>query len=241
MARASRSLGGPAPVALASLLAVVAACALPALARGSAPLVLPERQVFPGGDGASPATLDQPLSALLQAYRDRTGRRTFRKHLVVHKARRRLDVFADETIVKSYLVELGSAPAGDKRAKGDRRTPEGELFLCSVNRVSQFTRFLALAYPSPAAASAGVAAGRVPAAVERAVRAAHAARDRCPPQETALGGAVGIHGRAEWERRADGYALWDWTWGCVAVRDQDILELFEQYAEVGLPVRIEAE
>ena len=65
--------------------------------------------------------------------------------------------------------------------------------------------------------------------------------DRCPPQETKLGGAVGIHGKGSWERRGDGFALVDWTWGCVAVRDQDILELFDRYAEVGIPVRIDAQ
>jgi murein L,D-transpeptidase YafK len=216
------------------------ALALPGLA-AAAPLLLPERQAFPGGDGASAATLDQPLAKLIQAWKERTGRSTFRKRMVVHKARRRLDVFADEEILKSYLVELGTAPVGDKRERGDRRTPEGDLFVCSLNRASQFTRFLALAYPSPAAAAAGVSSGRVGPAVEREVRAAHRDRNRCPPQGTALGGAVGIHGSGAWERRAEGFALWDWTWGCVAVRDRDILELFEGYSQVGLSVRIEAE
>jgi murein L,D-transpeptidase YafK len=225
-------------VRLAALLAALA-LATPVRAEGS--FVLPETQVFPPGPGASPATLDQPLPALLEAWRKGTGKRAFRKRIVVHKARRRMDVFADGDIVKSYLVELGLAPVGDKRALGDRRTPEGELFVCTLNRASQFTRFAGLAYPTPAAATAGVAAGRVTPAVERAVKEAHRARDRCPPQGTALGGAVGIHGKAEWKRTAEGFALVDWTWGCVALRDPDILELFEHYLEVGVAVTIEPE
>jgi hypothetical protein len=32
----------------------------------------------------------------------------------------------------------------------------------------------------------------------------------------------------------------DWTLGCVAVRDRDIDELFDHYADVGTPVIIEA-
>jgi murein L,D-transpeptidase YafK len=222
-------------------LALAALAGLAGAARASPPMVLPERAVFPGDDGASAATLDRPLRELLDAWRARTGRRAFAKRIVVHKARRRLDVYADEDLVKSYLVELGLAPTGDKRARGDLRTPEGDLFVCSRNRASRFTRFLGLAYPTPGAAAAGVAAGRVGRAVEREVRAAHAARDRCPPQATALGGEVGIHGSAAWERRPGGFALQDWTWGCVALRDRDVLELFDGYAEVGLPVRIEAE
>ncbi len=226
----------------AAAVALAAALATASARTGAAEeRVLPLELVFPGGDGASPDTLDRPLAALVQAFRERTGKRTFAKRIVVHKARRRMDVLADGEILKSYLVELGLSPVGQKLEQGDMRTPEGDLFLCTRNRASQFTRFLGLAYPTPDGAAAAAAAGRVPASVERAVRAAYRTRDRCPPQGTRLGGAVGIHGRARWERRPDGFALVDWTWGCVAVRDEDILELFEHYAEVGIPVRIEAD
>ncbi len=202
-------------------------------------VVVPARQVFPGDDGASPDTLDRPLAALVQAWKDRTGKRTFRKRIVVHKARRRMDVLADGDILKSYVVSLGLSPTGAKRLRGDMRTPEGDFFLCTLNRASRFTRFLGLSYPSPVEAAEAVSARRVGPEVERAVRSAYRTRDRCPPQATRLGGAVGIHGKAEWERRPEGFALVDWTWGCVAVRDRDILELFDGYAEVGVPVRIE--
>jgi murein L,D-transpeptidase YafK len=222
-------------------IALLALCGIPATAGAASELVLPEGQIFPGGDGAAPDTLDRPLTELLDAWKKRTGKRKFRKRIVVHKARRRMDVFADDDIVKSYVVSLGLSPTGAKRVQGDMRTPEGDFFVCTVNRVSQFTRFLGLSYPSPVEAAEGVAAGRVGAEVERAAREAYRARDRCPPQLTRLGGAVGIHGKSEWERRPEGYALVDWTWGCVAVRDPDILELFEHYAEVGIPVRIEKE
>ncbi len=222
------------------------ACALAALAlaldgRAAPVTVIPASRAFPPGDGASAETLDRPLVELLAAWKARTGKRTFRKRIVVHKARRRMDVLADGDIVKSYLVSLGPSPVGDKAARGDMRTPEGELFLCTRNRVSQFTRFLGLSYPTPAAAAAGLATGRVKPGAERAVREAYRSRDRCPPQGTGLGGAVGIHGKSEWERTPEGFALADWTWGCVAVRDQDIRELFDHYAEVGVEVRIEAE
>jgi murein L,D-transpeptidase YafK len=226
----------------AAALALLACCAgLAGPARAAGEVVLAPLRVFPGGDGASPDTLDRPLTALVQAWKVRTGKRTFRKRIVVHKARRRMDVFADGDLLKSYVVSLGLSPTGAKRAQGDMRTPEGDFFLCTVNRASRFTRFLGLSYPSPVEAAEGVASGRVGAEVERAARAAYRRRDRCPPQLSRLGGAVGIHGSSAWERRPEGFALQDWTWGCVAVRDRDILELFEQYAEIGVPVRIEAE
>lgn len=232
----TRPAGRRAAVALAAL-ALTLAAAAPEHAAAGEELFVPARRVFPGDDGASPDTLDRPLAALVQAFRERTGKRTFAKRIVVHKARRRMDVLADGEILKSYLIELGLSPVGQKLEQGDMRTPEGDLFLCTRNRASQFTRFLGLAYPTPDGAAAAAAAGRVPASVERAVRAAYRTRDRCPPQGTRLGGAVGIHGRGRWERRRDGFALVDWTWGCVAVRDEDILELFE-LVPVGTPVRV---
>jgi murein L,D-transpeptidase YafK len=205
------------------------------------PLVLRGATVFPGDDGASASTLALPLLPRIRAHQDRAKTKRFAKKIVVHKARRRLDVFADDELLKSYVVNLGLAPLGPKEKQGDARTPEGELFICSKNRVSQYTRFLELAYPTPADAHRGVQAGLVKASVEADTRAAWKARDRCPPQTTALGGAVGIHGKGVWKELAGAYAGFDWTLGCVGLRDEDILELFNDYAEVGVPVIIFAD
>lgn len=231
---------GPVTRRVGLALTVSAVLALgPAAGRAADEVLLPAARVFPPGGAVSERTLDRPLADLIAAWKARTGRSRFAKRIVVSKSRRRMDVYADADVLKSYVVELGLAPVGDKRAKGDMRTPEGELYVCTKNRQSQFTRFLGLSYPTPAAAAAQVAAGRVGAGVERRVRAAYRTRDRCPPWETALGGAVGIHGGGVWERRPEGFAIVDWTWGCIAVRDVDVLELFDGYADVGVPVRIE--
>ena len=148
-------------------------------------------------------------------------------------------VFADGELLKSYVINLGPAPEGQKAWQGDGKTPEGDLFICSVNRQSQFTRFLALAYPTPADAARGVAASKLKPADADAVRAAWKVKTHCPPQQTALGGMVGIHGKGGWEHRDGHYEVVDWTLGCVGLRDADILELFTGYAEVGIPVHID--
>jgi murein L,D-transpeptidase YafK len=200
---------------------------------------LTDAQVFPGGDGATSSSLDVPLADRVAAYRAKTGKRTFAKRIEVHKARRRMDVFADGELLKSYVINLGPAPEGQKAWQGDGKTPEGDLFICSVNRQSQFTRFLALAYPTPADAARGVAASKLKPADADAVRAAWKVKTHCPPQQTALGGMVGIHGKGGWEHRDGHYEVVDWTLGCVGLRDADILELFTGYAEVGIPVHID--
>ena len=52
---------------------------------------------------------------------------------------------------------------------------------------------------------------------------------RTPPQNTRLGGTIYIHGHG---------ASSDWTWGCVALENEDIRELFNSIS-VGTPVTIE--
>ncbi len=198
---------------------------------------LAEQLVFPPGEAAFAGTLDRPLRELWpRGFRPRPGELS----ILVHKAGRRLDLLADGRIAKSYVVNLGLAPTGDKEKQGDFRTPEGELFVCSKNARSRFTRFLALAYPSPAHVARAALARRASAAIDRAVRNAYLRRDRCPPQGTAMGGAVGIHGSGGWARSPGGFLVVDWTWGCIGLRDADILELFD-VVQVGTPVRILAE
>jgi lipoprotein-anchoring transpeptidase ErfK/SrfK len=53
-------------------------------------------------------------------------------------------------------------------------------------------------------------------------------RKATPPQNTALGGDIYIHGNG---------ARSDWTWGCVALENEDIQELFDAVM-VGTPVTI---
>lgn len=117
---------------------------------------------------------------------------------------------------REFRVGLGGAPAGDKSKQGDQRTPEGEFFIAWKNAASAFHRFLALSYPMPRHARRGVEEGLIRkkdlAAIEDAVR--HKTR---PPQDTALGGFVGIHG---------GGGGSDWTLGCIAVTDDEIEWLF---------------
>lgn len=217
-----------------SIAAVLLAAAGSAGPGRAADIALPEGRVFPAGSGASPATLERPLAALWPEGRRPPGAAL---SIAIHKARRRLDLMVNGRIVKSYLVNLGLAPAGDKERQGDYRTPEGDLFVCARNTRSQFTRFLALAYPSPEHARRAVAAGRAIPSMQGAVREAYRRRDRCPPQDSRLGGAVGIHGSGAWTRDGETYRVSDWTWGCVGLRDADVLELFE-VVRIGTPVRI---
>lgn len=140
--------------------------------------------------------------------------------LRIFKGERKMQLEIDGAVVKTYRVGLGGAPEGDKARQGDLKTPEGELYVAWKNAGSSFHRFLGLSYPMPQHAERGLAEGLVTRSeVKRIVEAARARR--MPPQDTKLGGWVGIHG---------GGGLFDWTLGCVAITDDEIEDLFSRIA-----------
>lgn len=136
--------------------------------------------------------------------------------IVIHKSRRKLQLLDGDRVVKSYDVVLGFSPEGDKEMEGDGRTPEGEFSVCVKNPQSRFRLSLGLNYPTAAAARRGLASGLIgDEELEQVIRAHE--NKRVPPQKTALGGEIYIHG---------GGTEGDWTKGCVALANADIEELF---------------
>ncbi|OYT72650.1 MAG: hypothetical protein CFK52_04330 [Chloracidobacterium sp. CP2_5A] len=147
--------------------------------------------------------------------------------LRVYKRERRLELWAGQIRVKTYRVALGAEPDRDKLREGDRRTPEGEFYVCTRNDRSRFHLFLGLSYPNEADAERGLRAGLLAREQYDAILQAQRQRSR-PPWDTPLGGEVGIHG---------GGAGADWTWGCVALSNDDIEELWLA-CPLGAPVTI---
>lgn len=147
--------------------------------------------------------------------------------LEVGKAARLLRLYEAGRLVKTYRVALGTSPIANKEREGDRATPEGTYFICLKNPQSQFHLSLAISYPGPADAERGLKAGLISAQEHQAILQA-AANHQPPPWNTALGGEVFVHG---------GGSAPDWTWGCVALEDADIEELYAR-VPVGTPITI---
>ena len=147
--------------------------------------------------------------------------------LVIHKKRRSLEVYDGDRLVKTYAIALGFAPEGDKEREGDGKTPEGEFYVFTKNPKSQFHLSLGLSYPSKDDAKRGLVNGLISVAEHDAIVSAINA-GKMPPQKTALGGEIYIHG---------GGRDTDWTWGCTALKNEDIEEIFRSI-EVGTKVEI---
>jgi murein L,D-transpeptidase YafK len=147
--------------------------------------------------------------------------------IVVTKSKRRLDLYSDGALVRTYRVALGLNPVPDKKRQGDRATPEGEFYVFTKNDKSAFYLSLGISYPNIEDAERGLRDGLISRAQHDAIVKA-IKRKSTPPQNTALGGDIYIHGNGSSS---------DWTWGCVALENEDIRELFDAIA-VGTPVTI---
>jgi len=147
--------------------------------------------------------------------------------IVVSKSQRRLELYSDGKLVRTYKVGLGLNPVPDKVRQGDRATPEGEFYVFTKNDKSAFYLSLGISYPNAAHAERGLRDKLITKSQYDTIMQALEAH-KTPPQNTKLGGDIYIHGNG---------AGSDWTWGCVALENEDIRELFNAVA-VGTPVTI---
>lgn len=148
--------------------------------------------------------------------------------IVIKKAERKLQIFDGEKLVKTYAIVLGFAPVGDKEQEGDGKTPEGEFYIFTKNPNSKFFLSIGVSYPSFDDAKRGLDGGLISREEhDQIVEAIN--NKKMPLQNTKLGGEIYIHG---------GGTITDWTEGCVALRNEEMREIFDAIP-VGTSVRIE--
>lgn len=140
--------------------------------------------------------------------------------IVIKKAKKKLFLYSEEKLLRTYPIKLGFNPVGDKIRQGDKRTPEGSYYICMKNPRSKYHLSLGLSYPSIEDAERGleqklITKGDHDRIIERI------SKKSIPPWDTPLGGEIFIHGGGE---------TWDWTYGCVALCNKDIEELFKVVA-----------
>lgn len=137
--------------------------------------------------------------------------------IVIKKKQRLLQIFDGEKLIRKYKVVLGFAPRGDKEIEGDGKTPTGKFYVFTKNPTSKFHLSLGLSYPNAKAANRGLREKIISQAEYDAIMEAIEKREM-PPQKTALGGEIYIHG---------GGIADDWTQGCVALDDEQMTEIYE--------------
>ena len=125
---------------------------------------------------------------------------------------------------------------GDKEIQGDHKTPEGDFYVAEksiLQPADKFlgTRWLRISYPNAEDAERGLRKGLIDQNTYDQIVGAFRNKG-IPPQYTALGGGVGIHGGSSKELGSN------WTWGCIGLHNQDVEDFFD-YVEVGTPIYIQ--
>jgi len=147
--------------------------------------------------------------------------------IIVYKSARKLEFYSDQKLLRTYRVGLGFNPVPDKQKEGDGATPEGEFYIFVKNNQSSYFLSLGVSYPNLEDAERGLRDGLINKTQYDTI--VEAIRKKVgPPQYTKLGGLIYIHGHGSSR---------DWTWGCVALENADIKELYNAVS-VGTPVTI---
>lgn len=147
--------------------------------------------------------------------------------IVVYKSARKLEFYSDHTLLRTYRIGLGFNPVPDKQKEGDGATPEGDFYIFVKNNQSSYFLSLGVSYPNIEDADRGLREGLINRTqYDTIIEAIH--KKVAPPQYTKLGGLIYIHGHGSSR---------DWTWGCVALENADIKELYSAVS-VGTPVTI---
>jgi murein L,D-transpeptidase YafK len=144
----------------------------------------------------------------------------------VTKSRYRLDVLLHGERVKTYPIALGRVPAGAKRKQGDFRTPEGEYVLFPHHPSPSFGSCFYIGYPNEDDARRGAEQGLIDG-TQRDGIINELRRGNKPPHGTALGGLILLHGTRE--RWIPALTKTNWTDGCIAMDNDDLLELLAAF------------
>lgn len=125
----------------------------------------------------------------------------------------------DHVLYKFHDIAVGRGGVSMYRRSGDGKTPKGVFYVSWINPDSQYRLFFGLDYPSPSHAEEALRHRVIDGATFRRIRDARERRE-LPPQDTALGGYIGIHGTGS--RDPEVNRLFDWTQGCVALTNEQL-------------------
>jgi murein L,D-transpeptidase YafK len=179
--------------------------------------------------------------------------------LVIEKSTYQLRLFAGDSLLKVYRIQLGKNAHGPKPRRYDGRTPVGSYVICTHNKWSRYYLSMQIDYPNEADIARAVKEKRITQGQAEGLRAARL-EGKCPGGRTRLGGEVFIHGQLpritrEVRRTKRKYPpsrpdlqpgdldpgrmkdFYNWTLGCIALTNPDIRELYK-YLPDGTPVEI---
>lgn len=123
--------------------------------------------------------------------------------VLVEKSERKLHLIVDGRPIRTFDIALGIRPSGDKQVEGDFKTPEGIYVLDTRNPHSEYFLSIHVSYPNNQDIREAQSLGLSP------------------------GGAIMIHGQPNEPTRSEAYyRTQDWTNGCIAVSNSDMIDIW---------------
>ena len=123
--------------------------------------------------------------------------------ILIIKSEHRLYLMHDGLPVRSYAIALGLSPVGPKRQEHDFRTPEGRYVIDARRPNSRYFRALHVSYPNTDD------------------------RKQAAERHVSAGRDIMIHGLPNvMQKPPSYYRTQDWTDGCIALSNEDVLELW---------------
>lgn len=157
--------------------------------------------------------------------------------LEISKSEKELVVKKGDVTVKRFDIALGKGGKGAKLRIGDKKTPIGVYKITDFKADSKFHYFMQIDYPNLLDAWYGYKNRIITAREFKQIAFAFKDRQR-PPQNTGLGGYIGIHGLGDSTReRLKIHETFNWTEGCIALKNNEINAL-RQYVSIGTRVTI---
>ena len=167
-------------------------------------------------------------SGVVRAHEDRW--------ILVDTTAHTLSVFDGQHLDRFYpRVALGSGGSANERRLGNDVTPTGEFQIAWINRSSAFDVFFGLNFPNEEHVERAYQHHLINIDTYYAIRSA-LSEGRLPPQDTLLGGTIGIHGLGTGNLSI--HRAFDWTKGCIALTNQEIEQL-ARWVQVGTRVVIQ--
>jgi murein L,D-transpeptidase YafK len=156
--------------------------------------------------------------------------------LLVDTQNQELRVIQGQRIIARFEgISLGRGGVDQLHRRGDQKTPLGIYHVTWINNHSRFYRFIGLDYPTLMHAKLAYMGNLIDVQtfddIDLAVR-----RGRLPPQNTPLGGNLGIHGIGSGDSQI--HSAYNWTEGCIALTNTQMDKLL-QFVNLGTKVVIE--
>lgn len=157
-------------------------------------------------------------------------------HVVVDTRAQTLTVFNGGEVAERFEnIAVGRAGTTADKLHRDNKTPLGDYRISRIKHDSDYHLFLGFDFPTEAHARRALEAGRINRTQYDAIAEA-VAGNRLPPQETPLGGYIGIHGIGKGDPEI--HEAFNWTEGCIALTNEEVDRL-ARYVRMGTPVRVE--